>query len=77
MLFLQGSADFQVYVDKDFAEYKEILKGHTNASFILYDGLNHLFMPTTGALDTTDYDYENKVDEQVIKDIADWIKKNS
>lgn len=77
MLFLQGSADFQVYADKDFEEYKQLLKGHDNASFILYEGLNHLFMPTTGALDSTDYDYENNVDTKVIQDIADWIKNNS
>ena len=77
MLFLQGSSDFQVYADKDFTEYKQLLQDHDNATFILYDGLNHLFMPTTGALDVTDYDYENEVDEKVIKDIAEWIKKNS
>lgn len=75
MLFLQGSADFQVYADVDFAEWKTLLDGHENAEFIEYEGLNHLFMPTTGALDTSDYDYKNNVDSQVILDMADWILK--
>lgn len=75
MLFLQGSEDFQVYVDVDFAEWKALLDGHDNAEFIEYEGLNHLFMPTTGVVDVSDYDFKNNVDPQVICDMADWILK--
>jgi dienelactone hydrolase len=75
MLFLQGSADFQIYADIDFAMWKEILEGHKNASFIEYEGLNHLFMPTTGVGDTSDYDTKANVSDKVILDIADWINK--
>ncbi|MDD5934189.1 MAG: alpha/beta fold hydrolase, partial [Clostridiales bacterium] len=73
MLFLQGSADFQVFADKDFVEWQNILKGHENAQFIQYEGLNHLFMQTTGEKDPSDYDYKNNVDHKVIDDIANWI----
>lgn len=76
MLFLQGTADFQVYADVDFLEWQTLLKDHENATFIEYEGLNHLFMPTTGAKDTTDYDSKNSVDAKVINDIAQWINKN-
>lgn len=74
MLFLQGSADFQVFSEVDFALWKKILQDQENATFIEYPGLNHLFMPTTGAFDTSDYDIKSKVDDQVITDIAKWIQ---
>lgn len=73
MLFLQGSADFQVYIDKDFMEWKKILNNKTNCTFKEYSNLNHLFMNTNGKSDITEYDSVGKVDDTVIKDIADWI----
>jgi dipeptidyl aminopeptidase/acylaminoacyl peptidase len=76
MLFLQGGADFQVFPQIDFAMWQELLEGHKNASFIEYDGLNHLFMPTIGAHDPSDYDVKSSVSVQVITDIAEWIKKH-
>lgn len=75
MLFLQGSADFQVFPNIDFAMWKELLEGNENVSFIQYEGLNHLFMPTTGATDIEDYNTKAKVSNQVIQDISDWIHK--
>ena len=74
MLFLQGSADFQVFSQIDFAMWKELLEGHENVSFIEYDGLNHLFMPTNGATDPSDYDVKSSVSAQVINDIAEWVQ---
>lgn len=76
MLFLQGSADFQIYPDIDFVMWKELLEDHSNVSFIMYDGLNHLFMPTTGAIGLEDYNTKARVSNQVIQDIADWINQN-
>jgi len=35
-LILQGSADFQVYADKDFAAWQELLAGRQNVAFKLY-----------------------------------------
>ena len=44
MLILQGSADFQVYPDKDYKLWQTTLEGRNNATFKLYNGLSHLFM---------------------------------
>ncbi len=73
MLFLQGSADFQVNPNNDFQMWKELLGDKENVQFKLYEGLNHLFMPTSGRTDTSEYDIKSKVDESVIADIANWI----
>lgn len=74
MLFLQGSADFQVFADKDFVLWEELLTDHENAKFIQYEGLNHLFMPTTGIVGVEDYNTKNNISSQVIEDIAAWLK---
>lgn len=76
MLFLQGKADFQVSVEKDYNSWMSILEGKGNVSFILYDNLNHLFMPTNGYKDESDYNSVSQVPEIVIEDMADWIIKN-
>lgn len=73
MLFLQGSEDFQVFADIDFEEWKTLLEGKENVSFVLYDNLNHLFMPSNGLKDISEYDVEGNVDGKVIEDIAEWI----
>lgn len=75
MLILQGSADFQVYKDKDFEYWKTQLKGKENASFKLYDGLNHMFMKSVynGEANTAEYDVPATVEKQVTEDIAQWI----
>jgi dienelactone hydrolase len=78
-LILQGSKDFQVYADKDFVMWQELLKGRPNVTFNLYDGLNHLFMTSAGK-NITEYQEEYKikshVDTQVLIDIVEWIKSN-
>lgn len=73
MLFLQGSADFQVSVESDFALWQSLLQGHKNAQFKLYPMLNHLFMKTNGKADLSEYNIKANVEEQVIADIAGWI----
>lgn len=76
MLFMQGEADFQVYPEVDFKMWKDLLIEKDNATFLFYEGLNHLFMPTTGIRDISDYSAKSKVDENVILAIAEWIKKH-
>ena len=75
-LILQGDADFQVYPDKDYAAWQELLAGKDNVTFRLYAGLNHLMMPTNGRTDATEYNIPAHVDQQVIDDIAAWITEN-
>ncbi|MDR1954965.1 MAG: alpha/beta fold hydrolase [Candidatus Methanoplasma sp.] len=78
MLFLQGSADFQVYPEKDFEKWKEILSGKEGAEFKLYNGLNHLFMVSQGdkAGTTGEYTLKGHVGQHVIDDIAEFINGN-
>ncbi len=73
MLFLQGSADFQVSPASNFALWQSLLQGHKNAQFKLYPGLNHLFMKSNGKADLSEYNTKANVEEQVIADIAGWI----
>lgn len=73
---LHPEKDVQVSLEKDFQKYKEILAGRTNASFQLYPGLNHAFMPSLyGTINKALKEFQTKqhVDVQVIADIADWI----
>lgn len=81
MLILQGSADFQVYPNKDYKLWQTALEGRSNVTFKLYDGLSHLFMPNqisaNGAPDTSVYNAPNHVDSRVIADIAAWVKNCS
>ncbi len=74
-LIIQGSEDFQVKVEEDFVLWQELLDGNTNVEFIEYEGLNHLFMASQEQ-SIEDYNIANNVDEQVIIDIADFIKEN-
>ena len=74
-LIMQGSADFQVFADKDFVAWQELLTGRQNVTFKLYEGLNHIFMKSTTG-DMEEYKIPGHVDAQVLADIADWIKAN-
>lgn len=64
VLILQGAQDKQIFVEKDFSELKSLYG--KNAEYILYDGLNHLFMEGN----------DLHVSENVINDISKWIKKD-
>ncbi|MCL1858390.1 MAG: alpha/beta fold hydrolase [Oscillospiraceae bacterium] len=74
-LIMQGSADFQVYVDKDYSLWQKLLAGRSNATFKLYEGLNHMFMKST-TKDIEEYFIVSHVEEQVLIDIVEWIKAN-
>ncbi len=71
MLFLQGDRDYQVG-PKDFRTWKEALLDNNNATFQLYEGLYHLFMPGHGTF--TDYNEAGNVSEEVVATIAGWVK---
>lgn len=77
MLIMQGEKDFQVKADKDFEAYKEILKDRKNVTFKLYKNLNHAFVESVyGSISKAkqEYNVEQHIGENVIADIADWIK---
>ena len=73
ILIMQGGKDFQVYADKDFAEYQRILDGKDNVTFKLYPELNHFFITSTTGT-AAEYMKRDTVSEEVLKDITDWIK---
>ena len=78
-LIMQGDKDFQVSIEKDFMLWQELLAGRNNATFKLYNGLNHFFMTSTWKT-ITEYQEEYKiaghVNTQVLADITEWIKAN-
>lgn len=78
VLALQGTADFQVYMDKDFQYMQSVLADKENITFKSYDGLNHLFMPQSqpGAIDVSEYAAENHIPQYVIDDIAQFLLNN-
>ena len=73
LLILQGDADFQVYADVDYPLWQEALAGRDNVTFCLYEGLNHLMMPTQGLRDATEYVTPSHVRADVIADIAAFV----
>lgn len=73
ILILQGDADFQVYPDRDYAAWQVLLENKQNVSFQLFEGLNHLFMPSDGTMDVTEYDTKARVAPEVMDTIAAWI----
>ena len=76
MLILHGDNDFQVSTQRDFMLYYELLGDRENVVFVLYDGLNHLFMPsmaTNIAEALEEYAIPNRVYQQVLTDISNWI----
>ena len=79
VLVMQGGKDFQVKADVDYRLYQELLKGHPDATFRLYENLNHCFVPFVyGRIDKAKQEYKVKqhIGEDVISDIADWIRKH-
>ncbi len=69
LLILQGERDYE----SDMAEFALWQQGLTNAEFITYPHLNHLFM--AGAGDSSPDEYKNKgiVDKKVTADIIAFI----
>ena len=74
MLILQGERDYQVTMD-EFGRWKSALAGKPNVTFHSYAALNHLFVVGTGKSLPAEYEIGGHVDEAVVRDIADWIKR--
>ncbi len=79
ILLLQGENDMQVYADKDFVAYKELLKENPKMVSHLYPQTNHLMTESTNTKVSTvfeDYTPTKHVRTEVIDDIAAFIKAN-
>ena len=73
MLILQGGRDYQV-TTADFDIWKTALSPRANVQFKFYADLNHLFITGQGPTTPAEYQVPGHVSEQVINDIAAWIK---
>ena len=76
LLFLQGEKDFQATAAEDFAGYKALLEGKPNATFKLYPGLNHAFVPALSDdinKARKEYAVERHIGDEVIGDMANWV----
>jgi dienelactone hydrolase len=79
VLILQGDKDFQVKLREDYDAYRALLEGKPNVTFRLYEGLNHAFVPAICediAMARQEYSRERHIGENVIGDIAGWIRGN-
>ena len=73
LMVLQGERDYQVTM-KDFAGWKQALAGKKTVLFKSYPSLNHLFMAGNGKSRPEEYSTAGHVAEEVIVDIATWIR---
>jgi uncharacterized protein len=73
MLILQGERDFQVTA-KEFLRWKASLGSRPDVTFRSYPALNHLFIAGTGPGGPAEYQVPGHVAEDVIRDIASWIR---
>jgi len=72
LLVLRGERDYQVTAADD-AGWKK-LAGRPQTSFKTYPGLNHLFLAGEGLSLPEEYQRPGHVAEEVIRDIADWVR---
>lgn len=77
VLIMQGGKDFQVLSDDDYKEFEKQFYGRENTYFKLYPDLNHCFV--NGIYSdilkaSKEYNVERHIGDDVIKDIADFIK---
>lgn len=73
ILILQGERDYQVTM-ADFLIWKNELQSNQKNKFISYPKLNHLFIKGENKSTPAEYQISSNVSEQVVKDIAEWIK---
>jgi fermentation-respiration switch protein FrsA (DUF1100 family) len=74
LLILQGERDYQVTME-DFEGWREALSSRENVTLNAYPGLNHLFIEGKGPSGPQEYQTPGHVSDQVINDIATWIRQ--
>ncbi|MCH4886679.1 DUF3887 domain-containing protein [Acidaminobacter sp. JC074] len=73
VLVLQGERDYQVTIE-DYKLWLNQFSSDDKWTFNLYPTLNHLLMPGEGKATNEEYKKQNHVSENLIEDIANWIK---
>ena len=74
MLVLQGERDYQVTM-VDYAGWRTALAQKPGVTMRTYPALNHLFVAGTGKSVPAEYSAPGHVDEKVVTDIAEWVKR--
>jgi dienelactone hydrolase len=74
LLVLQGERDYQVTME-EYTRWTRALAGTATATFRSYPALNHLFIAGTGKSFPAEYMIPSHVAEDVIRDIAAFIKR--
>ena len=74
VLLLQGEEDYQVTME-DFGIWQDAFGGRDNWRMISYPGLTHLFVPGLKAEGAAAYTRDGNVREDVILDIASFIRQ--
>ena len=72
---LQGDRDYQVTTTGDYPGWQKALSDKSNARLKVYPRLFHLFIAGDGPSTPQEYMQEGHVDQEVIEDISDWIKR--
>lgn len=74
MLLLRGRRDFETNA-RDLEIWRERIGARPNVRIREYDKLNHYFIAGGGYPTDLEYQMEGAVQEQVLTDIADWIRQ--
>jgi uncharacterized protein len=74
MLFLQGGRDYQV-TRLDHDRFRRALATKKNASFELFEELNHLFFAGSGRITPAEYERAGNVDARVIEAVARFVER--
>ena len=73
LLVLQGERDYQVTM-ADFEGWKKALGARPDVRLKSYPKLNHLFMEGAGKAKPAEYEQAGHLAQEVVDDIARWIK---
>jgi dienelactone hydrolase len=77
VLIMQGGKDFQVLAADDYVKFRELLAERSNTFFRLYPELNHVFVDAIYddiSKVSKEYNTERHIGEEVISDIASFIR---
>lgn len=72
---LQGGRDYQVTAEGDLPAWQKALGEKSNATLKLYPKLSHMFTAGEGPSTPQEFLVEGHVSEEVIQDIARWIRE--
>lgn len=74
IMIIQGLRDYQVTYEDDYAIWNSTFSDSENVFLKTYEGLNHLFIEGVGTPTNIEYLTEGHVEEEVIDDLAGFIK---